>query len=135
MLSGKGIFSYSNIPYDLPDPDLFPASVTQVCDNNFSLQVKAQRGSENLTHLSEASKGVTEATASVVASAKTAAQAIEESGKNGEGGDRNVVRTKVRKILLLEIVLSLSNVVRTKVRKIPLLEIVLSLSKNERSRY
>ena len=54
------------------------ASTTQLV---VASKVKAQRGSENLTQLAEASKGVTECTARVVASAKSGADAIEEIGK------------------------------------------------------
>lgn len=44
-------------------------------------KVKAQPDSENLMHLSDASKGVTTATGLVVASAKSGAQHIEEIGE------------------------------------------------------
>jgi len=44
-------------------------------------KVKAQPDSENLTLLSDASKGVTTATGLVVASAKSGAQRIEEMGE------------------------------------------------------
>ena len=43
-------------------------------------KVKAERGSENLQHVSEASKGVSEATGQVVASAKSGAERIEDIG-------------------------------------------------------
>lgn len=43
-------------------------------------KVKAQRDSENLAQLSDASKGVTTATGLVVASAKSGSQHIEEMG-------------------------------------------------------
>ena len=43
-------------------------------------KVKAHRDSENLAHLSDASKGVTTATGLVVASAKSGAERIEEMG-------------------------------------------------------
>ena len=45
-----------------------------------SSKVKGERGSENLKHLSEASKSVTEATGQVVASAKSGMQMIEDLG-------------------------------------------------------
>ena len=54
------------------------ASTTQLV---VASKVKAARDSPNLPPLSEASKGVTQAAAQVVASAKSAAEAIEESGK------------------------------------------------------
>lgn len=44
-------------------------------------KVKAQRESENLSQLSDASKGVTTATGLVVASAKSGAQRVEEIGE------------------------------------------------------
>ena len=44
-------------------------------------KVKAQRDSENLSQLSDASKGVTTATGLVVASAKSGAQRVEEIGE------------------------------------------------------
>ena len=53
------------------------ASTTQLV---VASKVKAARDSPNLPPLSEASKGVTQAAAQVVASAKSAAEAIEESG-------------------------------------------------------
>lgn len=53
------------------------ASTTQLV---VASKVKASRGSENLQNLSDASKGVTSATGQVVASAKSAAQRIEEMG-------------------------------------------------------
>ncbi len=55
------------------------ASTTQLV---VSSKVKADRKSTNLQPLSEASKRVTEATAQVVASAKSAAQAIDDIGTN-----------------------------------------------------
>ncbi len=54
------------------------ASTTQLV---VSSKVKADRKSTNLQPLSEASKRVTEATAQVVASAKSAAQAIDDIGR------------------------------------------------------
>lgn len=46
-------------------------------------RVKASRDSVNLTALSQASRGVTQATGKVVATAKDCAQLIEENGKSG----------------------------------------------------
>lgn len=43
--------------------------------------MKAERHSENMKELSEASKGVTNATGKVVASAKSGAQLIEDLGE------------------------------------------------------
>lgn len=54
------------------------ASTTQLV---VASKVKADRNSQNLQPLSEASKDVTQAAARVVASAKSAAEAIEESGE------------------------------------------------------
>ena len=54
------------------------ASTTQLV---VASKVKADRKSTNLQQLSEASKGVTEATANVVASAKSASQMIDDLGK------------------------------------------------------
>lgn len=45
-------------------------------------RVKASRDSVNLTALSQASRGVTQATGQVVATAKDCAQLIEENGKS-----------------------------------------------------
>lgn len=45
-----------------------------------SSKVKAQRDSDNLRQLSEASKSVSEATGQVVASAKSGAERIEDLG-------------------------------------------------------
>ena len=45
------------------------------------LQVKADRGSKNMKEVVDASRGVTNATGQVVASAKTGAQMIEEIGQ------------------------------------------------------
>lgn len=53
------------------------ASTTQLV---VASKVKADRKSENLRELSTASKGVSEATGKVVASAKSAAQLIEDQG-------------------------------------------------------
>ncbi len=55
------------------------ASTTQLV---VASKVKADRQSDNLKLLSEASKGVTQATAQVVASAKTGAQLIDDMGKS-----------------------------------------------------
>lgn len=44
-------------------------------------RVKAERGSEKLAKVSRASKNVTQATGQVVATAKTCAEMVEESGK------------------------------------------------------
>jgi len=44
-------------------------------------KVKAESDSENLMHLSDASKGVTAATGLVVASAKSGAERVEEMGE------------------------------------------------------
>ena len=54
------------------------ASTTQLV---VSSKVKAERGSTNLGALAEASRAVTQATARVVASAKSGADAIEEIGE------------------------------------------------------
>ena len=54
------------------------ASTTQLV---VASKVKAERGSEALQQLGVASKGVTEATGKVVASAKSGAQMIDEMGK------------------------------------------------------
>ena len=43
-------------------------------------KVKAQRGSENLIGLSDASKGVSEATGQVIASVKSGAERVEDIG-------------------------------------------------------
>ena len=53
------------------------ASTTQLV---VASKVKADRGSKNLNALSSASKDVTEATGNVVATAKSGAQRIEDSG-------------------------------------------------------
>lgn len=45
-------------------------------------RVKADRNSNNLAALSEASREVTQATGSVVATAKSCAQLVEENGKS-----------------------------------------------------
>lgn len=44
-------------------------------------RVKADRNSQNLTNLSAASKSVTQATGSVVATAKSCSQLVDETGK------------------------------------------------------
>lgn len=44
-------------------------------------KVKAARGSERLSALSKASRGVSEATGNVVATAKACAQMVEDSGE------------------------------------------------------
>lgn len=44
-------------------------------------RVKADRNSKNMSALSQASKGVTQATGGVVATAKSCGQMIEENGK------------------------------------------------------
>jgi len=54
------------------------ASTTQLV---VSSKVKAPRGSKNLPQLAEASRNVTDATGKVVASAKSAAQMIEDLGR------------------------------------------------------
>ena len=54
------------------------ASTTQLV---VASKVKAPRGNKHLHELAEASKGVTEATGQVVASAKTGAQLIDEAGE------------------------------------------------------
>jgi huntingtin interacting protein 1 len=45
-------------------------------------RVKASRNSDNLAELSQASRDVTNATATVVATAKSCAQLVQQSGKN-----------------------------------------------------
>jgi len=61
------------------------ASTTQLV---VASKVKADRGSENLQQLSDASKGVTAATGLVVASAKSAAQRTEDIGQRAREGGR-----------------------------------------------